>query len=411
MLRKVVFLNSVSIFIIGIVFLISIVVPFDYELFYPYLYLDYGFVLNVVCGVFLMTLFIISNNGRLNKGEISLFALIVIAELYVFISAYVVGGGLRYVGVIVNTMVYAFVIRKIHISPRLYRFLFYVVFFFILMYAFNASGYYEKQWSQGGESIDVNSNYIGTLAIVLLSFLYISSRYFKNKQLISLLCFIGNILSLYIILQCKSRASLGAWIIFSVLYYLVPSKILMKKGIGILVFGIVLAFGFLFPFIYVNHSPEFGSISALGRTTLTRVSVYKYVTEHIFESPLFSIMGHGTYSEMNKVFLHSSAHNAFYQIWYDIGLIGVSLFVIFFCKFIHQLYSQNEKLDAKQLVVFISFVSYQFIEGFSVSIRTGLAIWGFMILGELLKPLPVSNMFEKNNHLSINFGSVKEKVF
>lgn len=378
-------LNAVpEIIVLGASLLVSLLSLYKYSFFYPYLYLGYGFYANVFCGLLFLAFYLISVNGQINREDFPFFAFVVLSESYFIISALVTNGGLRYPGVIFITMMYTFAVKRMHIPTKLYKIFFFAVTGILFLYASNAKGYFELQWGKDGEVLAANSDYLGTLAVILIIFLDFSSKYFKKKKLINLICILGHILTFYIIWECKSRASLGSWTVFTILYFCVPDKFLKTKKVGLMLFYGALAFALLFPVFYVKMSTLF-DITIMGRSGLNRLRVWSYALEHIGDTQFAFIFGHGTHSALRED-LGYPAHNVFYQTWYDTGIIGLILTLGFMIIVVQRLFKTSRKMDSKQITAYIGFVACILYDCFGTTNTEAIVIWEFIILGETLKP-------------------------
>lgn len=236
--------------------------------------------------------------------------------------------------------------------------------FIIWIYWFlRSNNYYE---------IALNANYINvknsnTVAELLL-FCFMSlcllndyqNRKFRKRsnRMLEWLFFLATFWAVY---QCGSRTTLVAAIFFVLLHKIIPQNIWTRKRIVIATLLLLLG-ALLFPFLYLalsgNHSINYLVYRWTGRYMFTgRERIWKALFNGFAGSRRRWLFGVGSHSMIGvETEFTTNFHNVFLVIMFNFGLIGVALFGLFICRYIHSLFDERQIDMFKLECVFVFWV-------------------------------------------------------
>lgn len=347
------------------------------ELFQIYFYDGYGYIISNFCTIASVIILLISSRFRIKKTFFNYLIIMMLTAVYCLISARLTHGGYRYAGVIFNTMGVVLVLRHCKISKKSLKIVFALLCIAAVYSCLTVKGYYETQF----EDDSVNSNYLAYFGIVVMIYGNLLLTYFRKRetifiQLLRIFLCIGGF---YIIWECQSRGALLAWIFYIVCIYVLPHRIFKnKKLLMCIALGIVIV-GVVFSHIYVNNISVL-TINFMGKTTATRFRLWSYFWSNIFQNKVNCLIGYGTHSALREIFGYG-LHNIYIGIWYDIGLIGLIIFMGFILWNIKESFRYNQSLSIPQIYAIIGFLSFMIYDYFAVTFTGPLVVWNYAMLG------------------------------
>lgn len=234
---------------------------------------------------------------------------------------------------------------------------------------------------------DLESNSIGILSFLLSYFSVITFKK-SSKKIIRVIAQISLVLNIIMILVSHSRTSLFA-LITVYLCYLFWS--LIKRRTTLLT-GIVIIMSILFVNYYISLSNTYqgmrmndivreytGKNLFSGRQLLWKDAI----NEVLYTDNYLSGMGNNTvlYSAVTNL---GYLHNSFVQIFYNLGVIGLILFVLFLL-FMANHFKNSNTIDQKvSFSFFIGIIIMQNFEGFLTNpFPNAISTLGWIILGLL----------------------------
>lgn len=373
--------TTISTAIIFILVIIAAFAVLNSNLFELYYYEGYGFVISCLLVFCSIIIFLFKRHFQIPKSSFDLLVYILIAELYCIVSAAHVAGGYRYMGAILNTMVVVTVITYSRLPQYVVKFTLFVLIVTALYSVITVGGYYEIQFTNDS----VNSNYLAFFGVVILVYgnaLLTYLRKIENRKL-QLLRVLLAVTSFYIIWECQSRGSLLAWAFYILCVYVLPIKIFQSKRIVNLLSVAIPTVGVLFTYIYVKYLNLLMS-NFMGKSTATRYRLWSYFWNNIFTDKSNALLGFGTRSELREIFGYG-LHNIYIGIWYDVGFLGLIIFMGFIILAINRVYKNTRKVTMEQLYVIVGFLSFMISDFFAVTFTGPLVIWNYALLGLLSK--------------------------
>lgn len=352
------------------------------RLFDVYFYAGYGYLISVTLVLFSFILYLINRRLIISKVLFSDLIYMLIVVIYIFISALLTHSGYRYIGVTFNTIGTVIILKNCVFSKKMAKLLFSLLVVAMLVCLYNVTGYYQSQFSNDS----VNSNYLAFFGVAVMVYAnllltYICDRETKKIQIVRiLLC----IVSFYIIWECQSRGSFLAWIFYVICVYVLPLKVFFSKKIVVTMSATIAAFGVLFSYFYVTRLTSMVS-TFMGKSTSTRFRLWSYFWNNIGLSDKNILFGFGTHSELREVFGYG-LHNIYIGIWYDIGIIGLLLFMGFIVWNIKKAYDNGENsITICQVYAIIGFLSFMLSDYFAITFTGPLVIWNYAMLGFVFK--------------------------
>ncbi len=373
--------NGKKAWIPTLIIFVMVIVPFfavlNGDLFDIYFYQGYGFLLNCIGIVFSILSFILQQGFRVQGSCFRMLIYMVFTLLYCAFSALVAHSGLRYIGVVLNTMGTVVLLSYCKISKNMVSIISLCLAISALYCVVTVKGYYNTQIS--GDS--VNSNYLALFGVVIMVYGNIFLSYFtKNKNRFNeMIRFLICAVSFYVIWECKSRGAFLAWLFFIISVYVLPAKWFRNKRTITVMAFVIAVIGVLFTYLYVTRiSMTIGTF--MGKSTATRMRLWSYFWNIISENPLNMIFGYGTHSELREVFGYG-LHNIYIGIWYDVGLIGLLIFVFFIIMTLREAFNEQGEVSDTQIYAIIGFLSFMISDFFAITFTGPLVIWNYMLLG------------------------------
>lgn len=368
--------TNIEIVFILLLLLLAFISCLDMSIFQIYFYQGVGYLLNVAVIALCFGIYLLRNRKfSLRDFKVITFSLILI--LYCVSSAIATNGGLRYAGTVFNTVVLVIVLRDSKISFRAIKNTCFAIFAIMIIVALNSSGYYQNQFVNDS----VNSNYIAQLASAGMIYVNYLLSFMANtkKYRISLLRIAVDLLAVFIMWECQSRGSMIAIVFFVGMYYLFPKRLFQRRNFATYMSVLITSFGVLMTYIYLKYFVPL-NIVIMGKSSLTRNRLWTYFWENIGRNNLNFFIGYGTNDSMRDIFGYGF-HNIYLGIWYDIGLIGLLLFMGFIFWNIKEIYKSNKKISMLTILGLIGFMTFQISDYFAVTFTGPLVIWNYVFLG------------------------------
>lgn len=139
--------------------------------------------------------------------------------------------------------------------------------------------------------------------------------------------------------------------------------------------------GTAFTYFYVYHIDSV-VFTFMGKSTDSRYRLWSYFWEHIFSSKGGMLFGYGTHSGLEDLFGYG-LHNIYIAMWYDIGLIGLLIFMLFILWNVKKAFTQKKKLELTQTYALIGLFSFMINDYFAITFTGPLVVWNYVILGFL----------------------------
>lgn len=347
------------------------------NLFQLYYYDGYGFSIACFGSIVAVFLYFLITSHKIPIQSFKALIYMIIAVAYCVVSAVIVKGGYRYIGVVMNTMGTVVVLSHCKLRKRTISLVFAILILTGLYCALTVNGYYEIQIR--GES--VNSNYVALFGVIILVYGNAFLSYLRKKEtlIIQLIRIALAALSFYIIWECQSRGSLLTWVFYLVCVYVLPYSLFRSKKVVTWTVISIAIFGVLFTYVYITNLTNIIS-TFMGKSTATRFRLWSYFWNTIFNSSKNMVFGYGTHSELRDVFGYG-LHNIYIGIWYDIGIIGLFMFVVFIVFSMRKTYENITKLSIPQLYVVVGFLSLMISDLFAITFTGPMVIWNYALLG------------------------------
>lgn len=177
-----------------------------------------------------------------------------------------------------------------------------------------------------------NSNEFGAFLAFFMP--AIIALYWTEKGLKKFLAGIGTVISGVAFLMAVSRGAmvgllcggaLGAWY----LRELIPTRVMIRAGTGVLVLSVLFVAGaFLTGYgeLLTARMEQFEA-GSLDKVSSGRTTIWLTALESMFEHPVSLVTGFGwdAYKSFN---FRYATHNAYLLVFYDLGLIGLTLFLL-----------------------------------------------------------------------------------
>lgn len=368
--------TNIEVILILILLVCAFVSCLDIRIFQIYFYQSVGYLLNVGVIVFCFGIYIFRHKKfMLTDFKIIVFSVILI--LYCVFSAIVTHGGMRYAGAVFNTVVLVVILRDSKISFRAIKNTCFIISAIMIVVALNSSEYYENQFINDS----VNSNYIALLAVagmVYVNYLLCFMEHVKKYRM-AIARIAIDLISIFIMWECQSRGSMIAIAFFITMFYFFPKKIFQKRNFAAWLSAIIVCFGVLMTYLYLKYIVPL-NIVVMGKTSLTRSRLWTYFWNNVDRNKVNFFIGYGTNDSMRDIFGYGF-HNIYLGIWYDIGLVGLMLFMGFVIWNIKEIYKNNATLSIFTIYGLIGFLTFQIADYFAITFTGPLAIWNYIFFG------------------------------
>lgn len=376
--RKMIRLKLPLVIILGML-AVSFFAVLNKDFFQIYFYQGYGYYISCLCIAGALLALMMDCRFRVEKSRLWNLLIIAVTLIYCFVSAILSEGGYRYVGAVFNTMGVVAVIKQSDIKKPVFKIIFILLCITTLYCASHIEGYYSRQFTEN----DVNSNYVAFFALVSMVYgnlcLIHIRKYETLKIQIVRLFFVTA--SFYIIWECQSRGALLSWLFYVTAVYVLPCEMFQNKRMAISIAAAIAFMGAAFTYFYVYHIDAV-MFTLMGKSTGSRYRLWSYFWEHIFSSTGSMLLGYGTHSGLEELFGYG-LHNIYIAMWYEIGLMGLIIFMLFILWNVKKAFARKKKIDVAQTYALIGLFSFMINDYFAITFTGPLVVWNYVLLGFL----------------------------
>lgn len=295
--------------------------------------------------VFLSALYVMVIVSGIVKSLDRLQAIhLLILTMYCMLSLFFTGGGIGSVITIVFNIFLIQVMNQCKMNQaavRIIRLLFLALFISCLLKCPD----YFINWDKDKDIRLFNPNTLAFLTVYSSMILTLFSR--KNTDGRKAVILLLASLTVYSVLQYKSRGALLMYISFLIFKYIIPMRWKRQKRFTVSFFLILIAVGYLFPLFYVYLAEghwETGLFLSkfLGKKGLFtgREQIWKSFYDAMSKRKMNYLIGIGSHA---NIMLHGETnvniHNAFLVVLMNFGMIGSFLYYVFFILQMNKIYS------------------------------------------------------------------------
>lgn len=249
---------------------------------------------------------------------------------------------------------------------------------FVLLFIFFISFRYAEQWLYYQE-IDINPNTLGMMIMFSFMIWYCTAnqslpkmRFFKPS------CITLFLITIYGMLNLKSRGTLLAVFSFGILNILPPTKFDSRAifKLSLLIIGV----GILFPYFFLVLYEKGINITILGKSLYTgRQNIWSNMFATFNNNIFHWTLGIGSKSQLWENH-NLNVHNDYFAIIANFGLIGFFLFEIYILKYIKSACKAINSFPKNRAWLFM-FISTVLILGISETVSHWAVIYIFAYMG------------------------------
>ncbi len=278
---------------------------------------------------------------------------LLVLSMHCVVSLFFTGGGIGSVITIVFNIFLVQVINHCKMNRAAVRIIWLLFLLLFISCLFKCPDYFII-WDKDKDIRLFNPNTLAFLTVYSSMILTLFSR--KNANGRKALKLFLACLTIYGILQYKSRGALLMYTSFLIFKYVIPMRWKRQKRFTVMFFLILITAGYLFPLVYVHLAEghwETGIVLSkfLGKKGLFtgREQIWNSFYKAMSEKKINYLVGIGSHA---NIMLHGEAnvnvHSAFLVVLMNFGIIGSFLYYIFFILQINKIYS-CENITKRQI--------------------------------------------------------------
>lgn len=317
---------------------------------------------------------------KFDKNEIDIIIYLLLFVTYGMFTLIINKGGFGSVAIIISSILSYLIIQRCKISTLFIKINILALLLVNIFLVIKSKNYYEKFLYNQTEYL--NSNTVGI--VIMFTALYISSFIkiiqYKYNTLFILLIYI---ISIWGMINCKSRGALLTFFAFLLMKYIIPRKVYINKRLIIFLSILIILFGVIFTYIYVYmYLNNFNiKIPFTNKSFYTgRELIWLRYYNEVLDNPINILFGLGS-----KADLYSgkdlNLHNVYLTVLTDFGIIGFLLYFSFWIAQIIKIYKKR-RLSYEIInfvILFLSVLIYGYVE---VSMLWhNMFIFSFMCIG------------------------------
>ena len=324
-------------------------------------------------GNLIFILFIYFLQNSISKYDLINILFLFLFLFYLVFTIFVTGRGLNDVVLLINSILIFFVISKENLSFSILKKIFVLslfMFVFLIVRSINYLEFY-RLYSDNY----INPNNIGYLIFITSLYINILGNIYINKFLkIKLL--IINMLTVFGLYNVHSRSSLIGFLFFIILNYVLHKKIWKTKLFTIILYILIIIFGFLFPYTYSKFFVNY-NIRLLSGRGLIWANFFREYTMSL-KSIMFGIR-----EGVSFFYKKLSLHNSYLNIMKSFGVGGYFLYFLYFMLIIKE--SFNRKLSDIQISFLLGFFSIMIVGFVEINVYSfRLALINFLFIAQVL---------------------------
>lgn len=318
--------NYLSISLMGILFLILIIAATTSQSLFDYI----NHYLLVICNFFILVIIFLTNINLkyINTIEFLCLALIIILSLF---SIFFNDTNFGALFLITNLSLLLFSSMYIKISDimikNISRISLILLIYWMLFHSRN---------------IFLNPNTVGIISMYLYVIGSFYFNYIRKKMYRIILILLFTSISIYIILQCESRAALLGVLTFFLLRYLIPRRLLIKRRFYnfVILFTFIGSLCFIFIYLYMWKKGTNIVIPIINKNFYTgREYIWSEVLDAFKKKFIFGLGTAYKLESSNNMNVHSSV----LYILTIYGFLVFLMFTILFLKILLSLYKKSIK--------------------------------------------------------------------